>query len=159
MQFITCVVFILSGLIGVHHHPHVWHAGDDAPSTEDSDQSTVAKSIDFGIYQLIGVGHNVDIDRSDFWTLVRYGRHALHHMFPTIDHVLLPKFEEALVETCREFNVLDLAVVENIHQPKSVWAQSRCLTILQSVVGLIEMVRNSSNLLPSSELVIFSLLG
>lgn len=141
MQLSTCSVFILSGLIGVHHHPNVWHAGDDAPTSKDINTSSAAKALDFGIYQLIAVGHNIDIDRSDFWTLVRYGRHALHHMFPTIDHVLLPHFEEALVDTCREFNILDLAVVEDIRQPKSVWAQSRCLTIFQSVIGLIKMVK------------------
>lgn len=30
---------------------------------------------------------------------------TLHHMFPTLDHLVLPQLRDILVETCKEFNI------------------------------------------------------
>lgn len=38
-----------------------------------------------------------------FLTLTHFGDHALHHLFPTIDHVYLPELEPILLKTCLEF--------------------------------------------------------
>jgi fatty acid desaturase len=38
-------------------------------------------------------------------TLTSFGNHILHHLFPTLDHALLPQLEETLIETCKEFEV------------------------------------------------------
>lgn len=64
--------------------------------------------MDFGIYQM-----NAVIDRHDFVinkenhfiTLTTFGRHTLHHLFPTIDHGLLAQLEGTLLKTCKDFEV------------------------------------------------------
>lgn len=53
---------------------------------------------------------NAVIDRNDtkashFVTLVTFGQHTLHHMFPTLDHGLLPQINNVFIETCKEFEV------------------------------------------------------
>lgn len=51
------------------------------------------------------------MDRSDlkgslFLTLTHFGDHALHHLFPTIDHALLPELYPTFYETCEEFQTV-----------------------------------------------------
>jgi hypothetical protein len=136
MHLASSMTFIYLGLIGVHHNPNVWHAGDKSADPD----SIVSKHLDYGIFQLIAVGQIANLDQSDLITLIRYGRHALHHMFPTVDHVRLPELEKVFVDTCREFKILDLAAVDDVGEPKSAWAKSRNLTIAESAWGLIMQV-------------------
>lgn len=37
--------------------------------------------------------------------ITHFGNHALHHLFPTVDHADLPKFNEDFLATCKEFNI------------------------------------------------------
>lgn len=46
-----------------------------------------------------------EITGSPFLVLVSFGDHALHHMFPTIDHGKLNYLYPALKDTCKEFGV------------------------------------------------------
>lgn len=39
--------------------------------------------------------------------LVTFGDHTLHHLFPTLDHSLIPLLQEIFEDTCKEFH-LDL---------------------------------------------------
>ena len=42
---------------------------------------------------------------SFFLMAVFYGNHALHHLFPTLDHSVLPLLTHVFLETCEEFGV------------------------------------------------------
>lgn len=44
-----------------------------------------------------------DRDGSLFYILTHFGDHILHHLFPTIDHALLPNLQKVFLETCKEF--------------------------------------------------------
>jgi hypothetical protein len=82
------------GFVGVntgHHHPHNNHEGDEL------------KSLDFGIFQIDTIVEKKDIKNSQYLVLTHFGQHILHHLFPTLDHGVLPQLYDALVETCREF--------------------------------------------------------
>ncbi|XP_055547327.1 cytochrome b5-related protein-like [Wyeomyia smithii] len=77
-----------------HHHPDVAHAGDLIPS-----------EIDFGVYQLLTVIDRSNVDDLELNILTSYGHHSLHHMFPTLDHCLLPQLFPVFLETCAEFHL------------------------------------------------------
>ncbi|RXG67352.1 cytochrome b5-related protein [Armadillidium vulgare] len=40
-----------------------------------------------------------------FLASISFGNHTLHHLFPTVDHSKLPYLQEALLETCKEFDI------------------------------------------------------
>lgn len=43
-----------------------------------------------------------------FVTLATFGDHTLHHLFPTLDHSIIPLLKDTFEDTCGEFG-LDLA--------------------------------------------------
>lgn len=45
----------------------------------------------------------VEINGSLFRVLTFFGDHALHHLFPTIDHALLPYLYPVFFEYCEKF--------------------------------------------------------
>lgn len=61
--------------------------------------------MDFGIFQINAVIDRKDIKTSEFLSLTQFGRHTLHHLFPTLDHSLLPHFQELFLDTCQEFKI------------------------------------------------------
>lgn len=86
--------FSLVGLNAAHHHPHIFHDGD-----------AVREERDWGLLQLDAVVDRPDINGNKFLVLTNFGDHALHHLFPTLDHEILPELLPVVEETCREFNV------------------------------------------------------
>lgn len=46
-----------------------------------------------------------DITGSHFLVLTNFGDHALHHLFPTIDHGYLNDLYPVFLETCEEFGI------------------------------------------------------
>lgn len=40
-----------------------------------------------------------------FFTLTNFGDHCLHHLFPTVDHALLPDLAKIVLSTCKEFEM------------------------------------------------------
>lgn len=96
-------IFGVIGLNAAHHHPEVAHEGD-------------AVSMDWGIYQLDTVMDREDIKGSQFLVLTHFGEHALHHLFPTLDHSLLPQLHDLFYETIEEFEyeVKDCSWFEHI---------------------------------------------
>lgn len=76
-----------------HHGPDLVHEGDEIDS------------LDFGIYQLHTIADRKEIGDELVKVLLYYGLHTLHHMFPTLDHSVLPKLQGALKQTCKEFNI------------------------------------------------------
>lgn len=95
----TCIVmagslfFNVHAVAASHHAPSMIHEGDEF------------KSCDFGVYQLGSVFDRHEANSSLFLTLAFFGYHILHHMFPSLDHSLLPQLEEVLLETCIDFEV------------------------------------------------------
>nr|AEE62418.1 unknown [Dendroctonus ponderosae] len=81
------------GLHAAHHHPEIFHDGDQPRSQED---------YDWGISQLDAVMERKEISGSLFLVLTNFGDHALHHMFPTLDHSTLehlyPVFKKVLTK-------------------------------------------------------------
>lgn len=61
--------------------------------------------IDWGIHQF-----NTSVERNEpmdniFLTLATFGDHTLHHLFPTLDHSLIPLLQDIFNETCKEFGL------------------------------------------------------
>ncbi|XP_034238561.1 cytochrome b5-related protein-like [Thrips palmi] len=98
MWLYICVVHSLIfhsiGLTAAHHHPDIFHDGDAA--REDRD---------WGLGQLDAVRDRADHGGSPYLVLTQYGDHALHHLFPTVDHCRLPALYPVLRETLAEFGV------------------------------------------------------
>lgn len=61
--------------------------------------------MDWGIFQLDAVMDRKDIVGSHFMVLTHFGDHALHHLFPTIDHGILKFLYPVFIETCTKFGV------------------------------------------------------
>lgn len=84
--------FGIIGLNAAHHHPDIVHEGD-----------AIRKNTDWGLYQLDCVMDRADIKGSEFLVLTHFGEHALHHLFPTLDHAILPHLHDVFYETLEEF--------------------------------------------------------
>lgn len=61
--------------------------------------------MDWGVFQLDAVLDRKDITGSHFLVLTNFGDHALHHLFPTIDHGLLEHLYPVFKKTCKQFGV------------------------------------------------------
>lgn len=84
--------FGLIGLNAAHHTPAIYHDGD-----------AQRKDHDWGLYQLDTVIDRSDLKHSQFMVLTHYGDHALHHLFPTLDHGILPQLYPVFNKTLSEF--------------------------------------------------------
>jgi len=87
-------IFGLVGLTAAHHDPRILHDGD-----------TQRKDIDWGLYQVDTIIDRGDIKWSDLLVLTHFGEHALHHLFPTLDHGVLKQLYPELRKTMKEFDV------------------------------------------------------
>jgi len=97
--FIVCAGSFWFGIVGfnaAHHDPEIFHDGD-APRSRDD--------IDWGIFQLDAVSDRYDITGSPFLVLTNFGDHALHHLFPTLDHGALTHLYPIFKKTMKEFKV------------------------------------------------------
>lgn len=61
--------------------------------------------MDWGSLALDTVMEREIIQGKLIFTLTHFGDHCMHHLFPTIDHALLPDLEEIVIRTCKEFEV------------------------------------------------------
>lgn len=64
--------------------------------------------MDFGIYQINAVieRHDFVMDKNNqFIVLTTFGQHTLHHLFPTVDHGLLPQLLTPLLKTAKQFEL------------------------------------------------------
>lgn len=61
--------------------------------------------LDWGIYTIDTVMDNTDLRKHHFLALTHFGHHAMHHLFPTIDHGVLHKLYPVLFKTMKEFDV------------------------------------------------------
>lgn len=94
-----------------HHYTSTIHEGDEI------------QSLDFGMFQIGATMDRTEANMNSFLTLILFGEReflidnlfnpydpikfsdTLHHMFPTLDHLVLPQLRDLLIETCKEFNI------------------------------------------------------
>ena len=84
-------MYSLMALSAGHHNPTNVHEGDEF------------KSLDYGLYQLRCTIDRAEAKSNLFMTLTHFGDHLLHHLFPSLDHSLLPQLKDTFIETCTEF--------------------------------------------------------
>lgn len=96
LQIILTSSFIFGwiGLNAGHHHPDIVHEGDK-----------VREDLDWGIYTLDTIMDNSFLRKHHFLALTHFGHHALHHLFPTLDHGVLSQLYPILFQTMDEFEV------------------------------------------------------
>jgi fatty acid desaturase len=91
---VASVSYMVVALNAGHHGTTIFHDGDEL------------KSLDFGFLQLASTIDRKESKKSHFLVLTSFGNHILHHLFPTLDHVLLPQLKGILIETCKEFELV-----------------------------------------------------
>ncbi|KAL7741076.1 hypothetical protein ACLKA6_018113 [Drosophila palustris] len=92
MTAIASTMFCVIGLNAAHHDPEIYHEGDK--NRDDRD---------WGLFQVDTIIDRGDLKRSQFLVLTHFGDHVLHHLFPTLDHGLLPALYPILYETLDQF--------------------------------------------------------
>ncbi|XP_066140665.1 cytochrome b5-related protein [Euwallacea fornicatus] len=105
--------FGIVGLNAAHHHPDIFHDGDAVRANHE---------MDWGVFQMDAVMDRKDITGSHFLVLTNFGDHALHHLFPTVDHGVLAHLYPIFLETCEEFGV-DWRLVTQLDLVKGQFAQ------------------------------------
>lgn len=60
---------------------------------------------DWGIHQLNTIVERIDFAGNHFKSLTRFGDHALHHLFPTLDHAELKYLYPILLDHCEKFDI------------------------------------------------------
>ncbi|KAG6444172.1 cytochrome b5-related protein [Manduca sexta] len=90
---ITGLVFTTYGLTAGHHSHRNFFEGD-IPREQD---------LDWGLHQLDTIVERIDYAGNHFKSITRFGDHALHHLFPTLDHAELKYLYPTLLEHCEKF--------------------------------------------------------
>lgn len=88
---VTGTVHSIISLSAGHHGTTITHEGDQI------------KSLDFGIYQMAATIDRIEFNSNLFLALTHFGHHTMHHLFPTLDHAILPYLYDEFVQTCNEF--------------------------------------------------------
>ncbi|CAK1598675.1 unnamed protein product [Parnassius mnemosyne] len=94
--WIVCTGSLLFYLIGVnaaHHHPDAIKDGDQ-PRDETPD---------WGAHQVEALLDRKDINGNLFTVVTLFGEHALHHLFPTLDHAVLKNLHPLFIEVCEKY--------------------------------------------------------
>ncbi|CAH0725207.1 unnamed protein product, partial [Brenthis ino] len=105
-------IFFMIGSNAAHHHPKIFKDGDQV-----SDPNP-----DWGIHELEAVMDRREINTNYFRVLTNFGHHALHHLFPTLDHAVLEYLYPVFLNNCEKFR-----------------ANFRVTTILDLIIGQIKM--------------------
>ncbi|KAI5644431.1 fatty acid desaturase domain-containing protein [Phthorimaea operculella] len=85
--------FMVFGLTAGHHGHNNFFDGDIPRDTH----------VDWGLHQLDTVVERIEYAGNHFKSLTRFGDHALHHLFPTLDHAELKYLYPTLFEHCEKF--------------------------------------------------------
>ncbi|CAG7727030.1 unnamed protein product [Allacma fusca] len=94
MHAASSYLLLLIGLNAAHHHPDIFHDGDEA-----------RKDPDFGLCQLDAVRDRAGETHKNFLVImITFGDHSLHHLFPTVCHSKLPHLKGVFEETLQEFS-------------------------------------------------------
>ncbi|CAG4992232.1 unnamed protein product [Parnassius apollo] len=92
---IASYIFMMFGLTAGHHSHQNFFDGD------------IPRDMyyDWGLHQLDTLVERVEYDDNHFKSLTRFGYHALHHYFPTLDHAELKYLYPTFLEHCEKFGV------------------------------------------------------
>jgi len=63
------------------------------------------KDIDWGIHQMDTSEERNEITDNIFVSMVTFSDHTLHHLFPSLDHSLIPFLQDTYLDTCEEFGL------------------------------------------------------
>lgn len=91
IMIIGSFTYSLMAVNAGHHGAEIVHEGDEF------------QSLDYGIYQMGATIDRIEANLNLPMTLATFGNHTLHHLFPSLDHALLPQLREVLIQTCEEF--------------------------------------------------------
>ncbi|XP_028158528.1 cytochrome b5-related protein-like [Ostrinia furnacalis] len=86
-------IFSHIGSNAAHHHPKIFKDGDEVRT----------ETPDWGMHELEAVMDRTDINGNIFKVMTFFGDHALHHLFPTLDHDVLPYLYPVFLEHCKKF--------------------------------------------------------
>ncbi|XP_063533222.1 cytochrome b5-related protein-like [Cydia strobilella] len=89
------LTFYKIGSNAAHHHPDIWKDGDQP--------SYGTETPDWGVHELEAVMDREDINRGHFTIMTFFGNHALHHLFPTLDHATLTYLYPIFIEYAQKF--------------------------------------------------------
>lgn len=92
IMIVGAFVYSLVSLSTGHHDPRNVHEGDEF------------KSLDYGLYQMATTMERKGVNANLFISLTYFGDHLMHHLFPSLDHALLPQLHDVLFETLKEFH-------------------------------------------------------
>lgn len=135
ISILTCSwMFSTIGLAAGHHHPNIWHAGDDTCKSTTNNINNNIDNIDWGLFQLSAVGERPSLDSNLFLSSSSFGRHLLHHLFPTVDHSKLNLLLPILKSTCSDFNVKYFNQISNKSQIPT--ENTRYLSNFSSWIGM-----------------------
>ncbi|XP_052740652.1 cytochrome b5-related protein isoform X2 [Bicyclus anynana] len=87
--------FIMVFGLTAGHHAHTNFFEGDVPRGE---------YLDWGIHQMDTMVERVENMEDHFKSITRFGDHALHHLFPTLDHAELKYLYPTLIEHCEKFD-------------------------------------------------------
>ncbi|CAB3236902.1 unnamed protein product [Arctia plantaginis] len=93
---INCIgsfIFTSIAVSASHHHPDVIKDGDQPRS----------ETPDWGMHQIEALLDRKDVNNNVFAVIILFGDHALHHMFPTLDHGILRHLRPIFIEICEKF--------------------------------------------------------
>ncbi|CAG4915814.1 unnamed protein product [Colias eurytheme] len=86
-------VFFTIGSNAAHHHPDIFKDGDEVSDVTP----------DWGMHELEAVMDRKDVNDSHFKVMTLFGHHALHHLFPTLDHAVLEHLYPIFLEHCEKY--------------------------------------------------------
>ncbi|CAB3238964.1 unnamed protein product [Arctia plantaginis] len=87
------LTFYSIGSNAAHHHPQIFKDGDQVKSS----------TVDWGMHELEAVMDRTDINGNFFKVMTFFGDHALHHLFPTVDHAMLSHLYPVFLKNCEKF--------------------------------------------------------
>ncbi|KAL4707905.1 hypothetical protein ACJJTC_013696 [Scirpophaga incertulas] len=87
------LIFLTIGSNAAHHHPKIFKDGDEVRTTTP----------DWGMQELEAVMDREDINGNLFKVMTFFGDHSLHHLFPTLDHAVLPYLYPTFLKHCEQF--------------------------------------------------------
>ncbi|XP_050534028.1 cytochrome b5-related protein-like isoform X2 [Daktulosphaira vitifoliae] len=90
----TSSTFTFIGFSAAHHYPENFHDGDELSE----------EYVDWGLYQTDSCSERLEFDNI-IVSLMTFGDHTLHHLFPALDHSLIPYLQDIYDETCKEFGI------------------------------------------------------
>lgn len=70
---------------------------------QNKNSSFCSKGYDWGLYSIDTIMDRQELRGNTLLALTNFGDHALHHLFPTLDHGILAELYDILFETLLEF--------------------------------------------------------